>query len=199
MLDKFVVKRNLVSSYIVTKDGEKVGMSFPVSTKFEIIGNTIIADVSKTNKEYNYKVFSYIDDENRKDNKIVSNFDCIEYEKLGNGNLRLKLAADYEGKERSLLFDTVKGKPCSRIYDGMCKVVDGTFLCTYNINKRGYNFNYYFKINENGDVVSNVVNSYTGEKVSYEDLVYDENATIKLINEKANANFVKAHDLPRLK
>jgi len=195
MIDKFKVKRNLVCSYVESLNGERIGKMYPASTEFDFVGNTIIADVSKTNKDYNYEVFSFIDDE-KVPNKIRSSFKCIEIEKLKNGNLRLRLMQDIDKKERSLILDTVKGKPCSKIYDGMCRVDDGSFLVTYNFNRRGYNFDYYFKINEDGEVASLVVNSYTERKFPYEELVYDENETIKLINAKANNTFLSAHNLP---
>lgn len=190
MEEKFRVKKSAIGSRVETMGGERIEMVFPPNTKYEFDNNTVIADVSKTNKRCNYKVFSYLE------GRIVSCFDCNYVKKLDNGNYKLTLRKDYEGQERSLIFDPVVGKAASDIYDEMSEVnVDGTLLCTINVNKRGCSFKYLLKIDPTGKVVSDALNAYTEEVVPYDELVNDENKTINLITEKARKNFVKGYEL----
>ena len=190
MEERFCVKKSVIGNHVETINGEKIDLVFPPSTTYTFDNNTVIADVRKSNKRSNYKVFSYLE------GRIVSCFDCNDVTKLDNGNYKLRLRKDYDGIERSLIFNPVTGKPASKIYDGMSDVnADGSFLCTINVNKRGCNFNYNLKIDESGNVVSDVLNSYTEEIIPYDELVYDENKTIDLITEKARKAFIKAYEL----
>jgi hypothetical protein len=190
MEEKFISKRSVIGTYIQTKDGDKINLIFPPTTKYTFDNNTVIADISKSNKSVNYKVFSYLD------GRIISNFDCMEAEKLENGNYKLRLRKDYEGVQRSLIFNPVTGKAVSKVYDQMSDMdSEGSFLCVLNVNKRSCKFDYILKIDSNGEVVSDVLNTYTEEVIPYDELVYDENKTIDLITEKARKNFVMGYSL----
>ena len=192
MKEGFVVNDRLVGRVIETKLGEKVDVIFPHKTQFIFDENTIIADVRKTSRNYNYKVLSFLE------GRIVSSFDCNEVTKLDNDNYKLKLREDSEGIERSLIYNPKIGKAVSKVYDSMSELSgDGTFLCTINVNKRMCKFDYILKIDPNGEVVSDVLNTYTEEVIPYNELINDENNTINLITEKSRKNFVKGYELSR--
>ena len=192
-MKKNVILGNNAVGY--TLRGNRYEVMFPRYSTFKIIGNTVIADVSnnKKNRALNYKVVSKVED------RIVSVFDCSEVEVLDNGNLKLTLLRDSKGDFRSLIFDPEKGKAVSRVYDGMTYVRDDKlFLCKLTVENidRG-KFNYFLKINADGDVVTDLFNEYTGEIVPYEKMVVDENLTFRKMEEKASKNYIVCYNLER--
>ena len=191
MKEGFVVNDRLVGRVITTTAGDKVDMIFPHQTEFKFDGKTIIADLSKKTRDYKYIVLAY--DEGR----ITRTFYCNDINVLDNGNYKLRLRKDYEGVERCLLYNPKTGKQVSDIYDDMSDLGgDGTFLCTINVNKRRYFFDYLLKIDKEGKIVTDVYNTYTEEIIDYKDIPFDENETIKLITKKSDKNFVKGFELP---
>lgn len=194
-MENFRIFKSLVGSHIYdNKNKKELDSVFPHGTNIDIVNNTIIVDYTNLNKKmpYRYKVVSYVDGRN------ISSFDCSSFDKLDNGNLKLTLKGDYEGVYRSLIFDTETGKPVSRIFDGMSDLQqDGTFIARLRVDRRRGKFDYIMKIDDTGSVVSDVLNDYTGEKIPFEDMVYDENKTFDLMEEKARISFIKAYSLEK--
>ena len=187
----FKVTERLAGRLIETRDGQKVEI-FPHKTTFTFDRNTIIADLSKTSRNYRYKVVTVLEDGR------VKSFDCSDVVKLDNDNYKLRLKEDYEGVERSFIYNPYTGQAVSRVYDGMSELSgDGTFLCTINVNKRSCKFDYLLKIDTSGEVVSDILNTYTEEVIPYRKLEHDEIKTIDLITDKSRKNFIKGYELSR--
>ena len=74
---------------------------------------------------------------------------------------------------------------------------DGTFLCTINVNKRGCKFYYLLKIDTNGQIISDALNSETEKAIPYSKIEYDEIDTIKSITDKNRRIFIKGYELPK--
>ena len=194
MVESFRTRKNIVGIQIVdNRKGEDLKEAiFPHGTNLDFINNTIIADYSKRKKNYKYKVMSYIDGER------VRYFECSEVKRLANDNLKLTLKGDYEGVYRSLIFDTTLGKAVSDVFDGMSDLQDdGTFIARLRVDKRRGNFDYIMKIDTKGQVVSDVLNDYTGEIIQYDDIIFDENKTFNLMEERARVNFIKGYSLEK--
>ena len=190
----FRVKKSIVGSHIVDKDGKELEAVFPRGTDLKFINNTIIADFSKLGKEYRYKVLSYVEGRN------ISSFDCIQVDVLDNNNLKLTLRPDSEGVERGLIFDTETGKAASKIFDGMSDMQnDGTFISRLRVDRRRGKFDYIMKVDATGEVVSKVLNDYTSDLIDYEDLDADMNKTFHLMEERARANFIKGYSLEKIR
>jgi hypothetical protein len=66
-----------------------------------------------------------------------------------------------------------------------------------DVDKRRGSFHYIMKIDMDGKVVSDVLNDYTGEIVPYDDLVYDENKTFRMMEERARVSFIKGYSLEK--
>lgn len=187
----FKVTERLAGRLVETGDGQKVEV-FPHRTSFTFDRNTIIADLSKTSRNYRYKVVTVLEDGR------VKSFDCSDVVKLDNDNYKLRLKEDYEGVERSFIYNPYTGQAVSRVYDGMSELSgDGTFLCTINVDKRSCKFYYLLKIDTTGKVVSDVLNSETEETIPYNKLEYDEINTINLITENSRKIFIKGYELPK--
>ena len=194
MVESFRTRKNIVGIQIVdNRKGEDLEEAiFPHGTNLDFINNTIIADYSKKKKNYNYKVMSYVNGER------VRYFECSEVERLDNDNLKLTLKGDYEGSYRSLIFDTTIGRPVSDVFDGMSNLQDdGTFIARLRVDKRRGRFDYIMKVDTKGQVVSDVLNNYTGETIKYDDILFDENKTFDLIENKARINFMKGYSLEK--
>lgn len=194
MVESFRTRKNIVGIQIVdNRKGEDLKEAiFPHGTNLDFINNTIIADYSKKKKNYNYKVMSYVDGER------VRYFECSEVERLDNDNLKLTLKGDYEGAYRSLIFDTTIGRPVSDVFDGMSNLQDdGTFIARLRVDKRRGRFDYIMKVDTKGQVVSDVLNNYTGETIKYDDILFDENKTFDLIENRARINFMKGYSLEK--
>ena len=192
-MKKNVILGNNAVGYVIR--GNKHEVMFPRYSRFTIDGNTVIADVTgnRKNRNFNYKVVSLVDGE------IVSEFECIDVAKLGNGNYKLTFPQDYKRDERALIYNPVLGKAVSKLYDGMSEIdEEHLILCKLTIDNidRG-RFNYFLKINEDGEIVTDLFNEYTRETIPYEAIEADENDTFRLMEDIHSKNFVICYNLER--
>ena len=192
MKKKVVLGNNAVGYALRGANREVV---FPRYSTFSYDGNTVIADVrgNRKNRDFNFKVVSLVD------GNVVSEFNCLDVAKLGNGNYKLTFPQDYKRDERSLIFNPVLGKSVSRVYDGMSEISEeNLLLCKLTIDStdRG-RFNYFLKINEDGEIVTDLFNEYTRETIPVEALESDENSTFRLMEEIHSKNYVICYNLER--
>ena len=190
-MKKNVILGNNAVGY--TLRGTRYEVMFPRYSKFTLDGNTVIADVRANGRrrDFNFKVASLVDGE------IVSEFECLDVAKLGNGNYKLTFPQDYKEDERSLIFNPVLGKAVSKLYDGMSEISDERLLlCKLTVDNidRG-RFNYFLKINEDGEIVTDLYNQYKRKTIPYEELEADENDTFRLMEEIHSQDFVICYNL----
>ena len=196
MEENFGVRKGLTANFIYDKNsGKNIDIHFDRGSVIDFVNNTIIADYTNIDPEkrkYYYKVVSFV--EGRK----ISSYECFDLKVLDNGNLKLVLEPNYEGIKRSFIFNTEKGKKVSDIYVDMSDVQpDGTLVVTKAIDSSRGHFTYVMKIDNNGELVSDVINVLTEEVIPREHMAYDENNTLNNIINHNNRIHLKAFTLER--